>query len=174
MNFGFSEEQDHLRGEVRRFLDERCPLVEVRKLAASEAGYSEKRWRELGSLISRASAAPSASTSPTGTSRPSTPSRTISLGPDSQRVETTAQRSPVVRAARDQQACALKANALRSPCDNGGLALKITYVPLSSGSRFSKKALKLGLAGSSGDAKGETYSCCAAVTLVGTPVLCTE
>ena len=30
MNFGFSEEQDLLRQEVRKFLDAHCPLIEVR------------------------------------------------------------------------------------------------------------------------------------------------
>ncbi len=40
MNFGFSEEQELLRAEVRRFLDQNCPLEEVRKLAATEEGFS--------------------------------------------------------------------------------------------------------------------------------------
>jgi alkylation response protein AidB-like acyl-CoA dehydrogenase len=35
MNFGFSEEQELLRAEVRRFLDQNCPLDEVRKLSES-------------------------------------------------------------------------------------------------------------------------------------------
>jgi alkylation response protein AidB-like acyl-CoA dehydrogenase len=50
MNFGFSEEQDLLRSEVRRFLDERCPLAEVRRLSQTENGYCEKLWEELASM----------------------------------------------------------------------------------------------------------------------------
>ncbi len=50
MNFGFSDEQEHLRGEVRRFLDERCPIDEVRRLADTDVGYCEKLWREIAEL----------------------------------------------------------------------------------------------------------------------------
>ncbi len=50
MNFGFSEEQDLLRSEVRRFLAERCPMSEVREIIATPSGYSESLWHELGSL----------------------------------------------------------------------------------------------------------------------------
>ncbi len=50
MNFGFSEEQDHLRSEVRRFLDERCPIKEVRRLSETPLGYCDKLWRELAEL----------------------------------------------------------------------------------------------------------------------------
>jgi alkylation response protein AidB-like acyl-CoA dehydrogenase len=50
MNFGFTEEQDLLRREVRRFLDERCPLPEVRRIIETPSGYSEPLWKELGAL----------------------------------------------------------------------------------------------------------------------------
>ncbi len=50
MNFGFSEEQDLLRGEVRRFLDERCPIAEVRRLAETQTGYCEKLWEDMAGL----------------------------------------------------------------------------------------------------------------------------
>lgn len=50
MNFGFSEEQQRLRGEVRRFLDERCPLAEVRRHSATASGYCEKLWGEIADL----------------------------------------------------------------------------------------------------------------------------
>ena len=44
MNFGFTEEQEMLRSEVRRFLDEHCPIPEVRRLKETRAGFSEERW----------------------------------------------------------------------------------------------------------------------------------
>jgi alkylation response protein AidB-like acyl-CoA dehydrogenase len=50
MNFGFTEEQELLRTEVRKFLDARCPLPEVRKLMESDAGYSAELWSELAEL----------------------------------------------------------------------------------------------------------------------------
>ena len=36
MNFGFTEEQELLRAEVRKFLDQNCNLDEVRKIAEGE------------------------------------------------------------------------------------------------------------------------------------------
>ena len=36
MNFGFSEEQEELRKMVKRFLEEKSPESEVRRLMASE------------------------------------------------------------------------------------------------------------------------------------------
>lgn len=50
MDFGFSEEQEMLRDQVRRFLDDRCPLDQVRTIAASEEGYSRELWRQLSDL----------------------------------------------------------------------------------------------------------------------------
>ena len=50
MNFGFSDQQDLLRGEVRRFLDERCPVEEVRRLSTTPIGFCEKLWEEIGNL----------------------------------------------------------------------------------------------------------------------------
>ena len=50
MNFGFSEEQDLLRHEVRKFLDEQCPLTEVRRIAETPEGYSPELWKQLGEL----------------------------------------------------------------------------------------------------------------------------
>jgi alkylation response protein AidB-like acyl-CoA dehydrogenase len=50
MNFGFSDEQDLLRNEVRKFLDENCPLEEVRKLSESEAGFSHGLWERIAEL----------------------------------------------------------------------------------------------------------------------------
>ena len=50
VDFGFSEEQDQLRQEARRFLDERCPLSEVRRIMETPSGYSEELWREMAEL----------------------------------------------------------------------------------------------------------------------------
>lgn len=50
MNFGFTEEQDLLRAEVRKWLDDRCPLVEVRKLMASPDAFSPELWASTSEL----------------------------------------------------------------------------------------------------------------------------
>lgn len=50
MNFGFSEEQELLRHEVRKFLDEQCPIDEVRRIAETPAGYASEQWKQLGEL----------------------------------------------------------------------------------------------------------------------------
>jgi len=50
MNFGFTEEQELLRAEVRKFLDQNCPLEEVRKLAETESGFSRDFWMRMAEL----------------------------------------------------------------------------------------------------------------------------
>ena len=50
MNFGFTEEQELLRREVRKFLDEQCPLEEVRRIAETPNGYSSELWKQLAEL----------------------------------------------------------------------------------------------------------------------------
>ena len=50
MNFGFTPEQEQLREQVRRFLDARCPLPEVRKQSATAAGFSRALWQQMGEL----------------------------------------------------------------------------------------------------------------------------
>lgn len=52
MNFGFSDEQDLLRAEARKFLDESCPLDEVRNISedAEGPGYSPKLWAQIAEL----------------------------------------------------------------------------------------------------------------------------
>jgi alkylation response protein AidB-like acyl-CoA dehydrogenase len=50
MNFGFSEEQELLRQEVRKFLDQQCPLEEVRRIAETPDGYSSEQWKQLAEL----------------------------------------------------------------------------------------------------------------------------
>ena len=50
MNFGFTEEQEMLRAEVRKFLDEKCPMLEVRRIAESDLGYCPELWKEMAEL----------------------------------------------------------------------------------------------------------------------------
>ena len=50
MNFGFSEEQEMLRSEARRFLDQRCPIPEVRRLKETRLGFSDELWAEMARL----------------------------------------------------------------------------------------------------------------------------
>ena len=52
MNFGFTDEQELLRNEVRKFLDESCPLETVRKITedASGPGFSRDHWQHIADL----------------------------------------------------------------------------------------------------------------------------
>ncbi|MBJ18262.1 MAG: acyl-CoA dehydrogenase [Deltaproteobacteria bacterium] len=50
MNFGFTEEQDFLREAVRKFLDGRCPIPEVRTLMETPDAHSPELWSEMASL----------------------------------------------------------------------------------------------------------------------------
>ncbi len=50
MNFGFTEEQEMLRSEVRKFLAERCPMEEARRIMETPEGHSPALWREMGEL----------------------------------------------------------------------------------------------------------------------------
>ena len=47
MRFAFSEEQEELRRVVRRFLEEKSPISEARRLMATDAGYEPATWRQL-------------------------------------------------------------------------------------------------------------------------------
>jgi alkylation response protein AidB-like acyl-CoA dehydrogenase len=47
VNFAWSEEQDEFRASVRRFVAERWPIAEVRRLAATERGFAPEAWRQL-------------------------------------------------------------------------------------------------------------------------------
>jgi alkylation response protein AidB-like acyl-CoA dehydrogenase len=51
MNFGFSEEQEELRRLVRRFLEEKSPESEVRRLMATADGYDEAVWRQMADQL---------------------------------------------------------------------------------------------------------------------------
>ncbi|MEN8184967.1 MAG: acyl-CoA dehydrogenase family protein, partial [Myxococcota bacterium] len=50
MNFGLSEEQELLQAEARKFLDHRCPIEEVRRLAETEHAHSPELWKEFAGL----------------------------------------------------------------------------------------------------------------------------
>jgi len=69
MNFGFTDEQELLRSDVRKFLDESCPLEQVRKITenVSGPGFSPVSVRLLP-------AARPASRTPSGPGAPSSSS----------------------------------------------------------------------------------------------------
>jgi alkylation response protein AidB-like acyl-CoA dehydrogenase len=50
MNFGFSEEQELLRAEVRKFLDQNASIEEVRKIVESEEGFDRNLWNRMAEL----------------------------------------------------------------------------------------------------------------------------
>ena len=61
MRYSFSEEQDEFRSVLRRFLEERSPTSEVRRLMASEAGWEREEWVRInGELELTAIAIPEA------------------------------------------------------------------------------------------------------------------
>jgi alkylation response protein AidB-like acyl-CoA dehydrogenase len=47
MDFAFSEEQEAFRETLRRFLDERWPLAEVRRLMETSEGYDRGVWKQM-------------------------------------------------------------------------------------------------------------------------------
>ncbi len=51
MNFAFSEEQQELRKAVRRFLEDKSPETEVRRLMETEDGYDEAVWRQMADQL---------------------------------------------------------------------------------------------------------------------------
>jgi alkylation response protein AidB-like acyl-CoA dehydrogenase len=51
MNFGFSEEQEELRRQVRRFLEEKSPETEVRRLMATTEGYDLAVWSQMADQL---------------------------------------------------------------------------------------------------------------------------
>jgi alkylation response protein AidB-like acyl-CoA dehydrogenase len=50
MNFGFTEEQELLRAELRKFLDQNAPLEEVRKIVETPEGFSRELWKRMAEL----------------------------------------------------------------------------------------------------------------------------
>lgn len=47
---GFSPEHELARAEVRRFLAERCPITEIRRLSEDARGFDPAVWRDIGKL----------------------------------------------------------------------------------------------------------------------------
>ena len=47
MSFSFTDEQEEFRAVLRRFLTDKSPTTEVRRLMETEAGYDEAVWRQL-------------------------------------------------------------------------------------------------------------------------------
>ena len=47
MKFGFSSEQEEFRSNLRRFLTDRSPTTEVRRLMETETGWDRNAWRKL-------------------------------------------------------------------------------------------------------------------------------
>jgi alkylation response protein AidB-like acyl-CoA dehydrogenase len=47
MQFGFTNEQEEFRSVLRRFLEDKSPPTEVRRLMATEAGWEREGWREI-------------------------------------------------------------------------------------------------------------------------------
>lgn len=50
MNFGFSEEQNLLRDQVRRFMQEACAMPRVRDIMGREDGFDVELWKQVGEL----------------------------------------------------------------------------------------------------------------------------
>ena len=51
MNFAFSEEQEELRKSVRRFLEDKSPSAEVRRLMETTEGYDPDVWSQMGQQL---------------------------------------------------------------------------------------------------------------------------
>jgi alkylation response protein AidB-like acyl-CoA dehydrogenase len=51
VNFGFSEEQEELRSAVRRFLEDKSPTSEVRRLMETDAGYEPAVWSQMAQQL---------------------------------------------------------------------------------------------------------------------------
>ena len=50
MNFGFTEEQEMLRDQVRRFMQEDCAMTTVREIASAEPAFSGPLWKQMAEL----------------------------------------------------------------------------------------------------------------------------
>ncbi|MBW3668569.1 MAG: acyl-CoA/acyl-ACP dehydrogenase [Actinobacteria bacterium] len=51
MNFAFSEEQEELRKSVRRFLEDKSPSTEVRRLMETTEGYDAAVWDQMANQL---------------------------------------------------------------------------------------------------------------------------
>jgi alkylation response protein AidB-like acyl-CoA dehydrogenase len=52
IQFAFTAEQEQFRSALRRFLNDRCPTTEVRRLMATAEGYDPAVWRQLSEDLS--------------------------------------------------------------------------------------------------------------------------
>ena len=50
MNFDFSDDQNVLRNEVRKFLAKECPVSVTRTVIETEQTHAESVWNGLGEL----------------------------------------------------------------------------------------------------------------------------
>ncbi|MDQ1378359.1 MAG: hypothetical protein QOE15_2532, partial [Acidimicrobiaceae bacterium] len=51
MNLAFSDEQEELRRSVRRFLTDKSPESEVRRLMETDAGYDPAVWTQMAEQL---------------------------------------------------------------------------------------------------------------------------
>src|SRR3984885_8825286 len=51
VNFAFSPEQEEFRQSLRRFLADKSPAAEVRRLMETEAGYDPQVWKQLADQL---------------------------------------------------------------------------------------------------------------------------
>src|ERR1700752_2489064 len=51
MNFAFREEQEELRKSVRRFLEDKSPETEVRRLMETTQGYDPAVWSQMAEQL---------------------------------------------------------------------------------------------------------------------------
>ena len=51
MNFAFSEEQEELRRSVRRFLEDKSPMTEVRRLMETTEGFDPAVWDQMANQL---------------------------------------------------------------------------------------------------------------------------
>ena len=49
MNFGFTEEQNLLRDQVERFMQDTCPMTRVREISKAD-GFDSALWQQAGEL----------------------------------------------------------------------------------------------------------------------------
>jgi alkylation response protein AidB-like acyl-CoA dehydrogenase len=51
VNFAFTEEQEELRRAVRRFLEDKSPEIEVRRLMETPEGYDPDVWNQMANQL---------------------------------------------------------------------------------------------------------------------------
>jgi alkylation response protein AidB-like acyl-CoA dehydrogenase len=51
LNFAFSDEQEEFRSTLRRFLEERAPAGELRRMFAAPEGFDRSRWKQMAAEL---------------------------------------------------------------------------------------------------------------------------